>query len=238
MKIKQTYDLQYFDSSTCSAPSWSVKQLTDVNRCRLTLRNTIRLHYRFLNVSSRRPSVPEPRCTSSALLSLPWSCERFESFRTSGEPDRCSLQYSSASFLWAPVWQRIQTDSETRPFKAIHKHLQIFAVKLRIKAELNFCWLFTGVSLIKPTLVNVMYLFCRTASSGISIQVSTVSSQDSCNITASIRPVFTVLRTSALVFSATVRPIRSTSECRREESSPGGEEGEKWWDRRHSKISV
>lgn len=52
------------------------------------------------------------------------------------------------------------------------------------------------------------------------MQVSTVSSQDRRSITASMRTVLTVLRTSTLAFSATVRPILSTSECRREERDP------------------
>lgn len=65
------------------------------------------------------------------------------------------------------------------------------------------------------------------AKRGISMHVSTVSSQDRPNITASMRQLFTELRTSALAFSATVRPILSTSECRREERRPeqgGGRE--------------
>lgn len=75
-------------------------------------------------------------------------------------------------------------------------------------------------NLTTPTLDTVMYLFCKMARSGISMQVSTVSSQDRFNITESIRQVLTVLRTSALAFSATVRPILSTSECNREERLP------------------
>lgn len=75
-------------------------------------------------------------------------------------------------------------------------------------------------NLTTPTLDTVMYLFCKMARSGISMQVSTVSSQDRFNITESIRQVLNVLRTSALAFSATVRPILSTSECSREERLP------------------
>lgn len=82
-----------------------------------------------------------------------------------------------------------------------------------------------------PTLYQVMYLFCTMAKSGISIQVSTVSSQERPNITESMRQVLTVLRTNALAFRATVRPILSTSECRREERGPG------WWKRRKKPSS-
>lgn len=76
------------------------------------------------------------------------------------------------------------------------------------------------LNLIIPTLEMVMYLFCTKARSGISMQVSTVSSQDRRNITASMRQVLTELRTRALAFRATVRPILSTSECRRDERRP------------------
>lgn len=67
-----------------------------------------------------------------------------------------------------------------------------------------------------------MYMFCMTAISGISMQVSRVSSQDRLIITANMRQVFTVLRTRELALRATVRPILSTSQCRREERPPGG----------------
>lgn len=71
------------------------------------------------------------------------------------------------------------------------------------------------------TFDRLFLLFCTMAKSGISMQVSTVSSQDRCSITASMRQVFIVLRASALAFSATVRPTFCTSECRREERLPG-----------------
>lgn len=105
----------------------------------------------------------------------------------------------------------------------------------RNKWQPNLCWWVNRYSeesrarvhLITPTLDQVMYLFCKMAKSGISMQVSTVSSQDRRSITASMRQVLTVLRTAALAFSATVRPILSTSECRREERHPGWWKGEK-----------
>lgn len=81
-----------------------------------------------------------------------------------------------------------------------------------------YCWLCRPLS--TPTLDKLMYLFCIIARSGISMQVSRVSSHDRPNMTLSMRKVFTVLRTITLVFSATVRPILSTSLCRREESFP------------------
>lgn len=87
-------------------------------------------------------------------------------------------------------------------------------------------------NLTTPTLDTVMYLFCKMARSGISMQVSTVSSQDRFNITESIRQVLNVLRTSALAFSATVRPILSTSECSREERLP-----ERWKKRKDEIVS-
>lgn len=62
-----------------------------------------------------------------------------------------------------------------------------------------------------PTVDSLIYLFCMRAIKGISMQVSRVSSQDRCTITANVRQVFTELRTIALAFSATVRPIFSTS---------------------------
>lgn len=77
-----------------------------------------------------------------------------------------------------------------------------------------------GQSHHAPTLDKALYLFCSMAKRGISMQVSTVSSQDRRSITTSMRPVFTELRTAALAFSATVRPILSTSECRLEERRP------------------
>lgn len=74
---------------------------------------------------------------------------------------------------------------------------------------------------VTPTLDSLMYLFCAMARIGISTTVSKVSSQDRYSISVSMRRVLIELRTSALAFSATVRPILSTSECRREERLPG-----------------
>lgn len=59
------------------------------------------------------------------------------------------------------------------------------------------------------------------AMTGISRQQSAVSSQETLHITASIRAPRTALRTTVLALSATERPIRSTSEWRRDESPPG-----------------
>lgn len=75
---------------------------------------------------------------------------------------------------------------------------------------------------VLPTFEKLMCFLCMMAVSGISMRVMTVSSQDRFSITKSTRKVLTTLRTMALAFSATMRPIMSTSECRREERLPGG----------------
>ena len=82
-----------------------------------------------------------------------------------------------------------------------------------------------------PTLLYALYWLCMRLRRRISTTVSRVSCQDSLTISCSIRTLLMVLRTNRLQFSATVRPILSTSECRREARLPergmsGGRETE------------
>lgn len=88
-----------------------------------------------------------------------------------------------------------------------------------------FCVCQRSGKLSTLTFDSLMCLLWMTAVSGISMRVMMVSSQDRFSMRNSTSKVLTTLRTMALAFMATMRPITSTSECRREERLPGrGEE--------------